>query len=567
MNFVFLLIAGVLSAFTVHALLTRPATDGPQGLRQRQYQGLLLLLALLAVAVRIYRFGMVPGGFNQDGAMAAIDAKALADYGTDHYGMRYPVHLTAWGYGQMSSLLSYLMVPCIKLFGFNAVSLRLPQLLISLLGLVALYLFCRDAFGKGPALAVLFFAAIAPWHIMQSRWALDCNLFPHFFLFGLYFLHKSLSGRRRLWLSVSMGMFGLCMYCYGIAIYTMPVFLLLACVYLLVKKRVRVSDALLALVVWLAVAWPFILVMAINFFQWDSIETPLFTLPYFTGSVRSGDILFFSENIPAQLWQNLKALADAVIIQRPDLPWNSIGRFGSLYLFSLPFTIPGLVWLWGRRKDSDGAVLLILFFVTGIWCGLCTNNVNINRVNIIFYPMLCFTGLGLYAVGRYMRLPHLRPGLAAGYLLVFCLFCGCYFGPYANGIEAYFFKDFGEAVASLRNSPAERLYITGKSQGESTAYVSQVLTLFYHETDAEYYQGKREIPGLLPYEERYTFANMEQLVIDPRENAAYVVAEDELKFFTSGAYEIEQYGSYYVLRTKGGQSWNKDWKLPLTKKN
>lgn len=551
MNSVFLFIAAVLGVLTVHRLLTRPQMDGQPDMSERQEQLLLLLTALLAVAVRIYRFGAVPGGFNQDGAMAAIDAKALADYGTDHYGMRYPVHLTAWGYGQMSALLSYLMVPCIKLFGFTAVSLRLPQLLVSLLGLLALYLFCRGAFGKGPALAALFFAAIDPWHIMQSRWALDCNLYPHFFLFGLYFLHKSLGGKKRLWLCVSMGLFGLCMYCYGIAIYTMPVFLVLACVYLLIKKRVRIGEAMLALAVWLAVAWPFILVMAINFFQWDTIETPLFTLPYFAGSVRSGDILFFSENIPAQLWQNLKALVDVVIVQKPDLPWNSMEQFGSLYLFSLPFAFVGLVWLGGKLKNNDGAVLLLLFFVTGIWCGLCTNNVNINRVNVIFYPMLCFTGLGLYAVGRWVRVPYLRPGLTAGYLLAFCLFCGSYFGPYAEQIENYFLKDFGEAVASQKDSPAEKLYITGKSQGENTAYVSQVLTLFYHETDAEYFQGKRELPGLLPYGARYTFANMEQLVIDPRADAAYVAAEEELVYFDIGSYDVQQYGNYYVLRAKG----------------
>ncbi|MGN0981350.1 MAG: glycosyltransferase family 39 protein [Candidatus Limivicinus sp.] len=551
MNFVFLLVAGVLSAFAMHTLLTCHAMDGQAGLGKRQYQLLLLLAVVLAVAVRIYRFGAVPGGFNQDGAMAAVDAKALADYGTDHYGMRYPVHLTAWGYGQMSALLSYLMVPCIKLFGFTAVSLRLPQLLISLLGLLVLYLFCRDSFGKGPALAVVLFAAIDPWHILQSRWALDCNLYPHFFLFGVYFMNRAMKGKKRLWLCVSMVMFGLCMYCYGIAIYTMPVFLLMACIYLLSRKRVSWGETLLALLVWLAVAWPFIMVMAINTFQWDTIETPLFTLPYFPNSIRSGDILFFSENIPAQLWQNLKVLVDTVIIQKPDLPWNSIGQFGNLYLFSLPFALTGLVWLWGKLKNSDGAVLLLLFFVTGIWCGLCTNNVNINRVNIIFYPMLCFTGLGLYAVGRWVRVPFLRPGLAAGYLLAFCLFCGCYFGPYAQQIEGCFMKDFGEAVASLRDSTVEKLYITGKSQGENTAYVSQVLTLFYHETDAEYFQGKQEIPGLLPYRERYTFANMDRIAIDSRENAAYVAAEDELVNFDLSNYEIQQYGQYYVLRTKG----------------
>ena len=72
----------------------------------RAFRILLALAVLTAVAVRIYRFGLVPGGFNQDGAMAAVDGKALAEYGTDRFGMRLHVHLTAWGYGQMSALLS-----------------------------------------------------------------------------------------------------------------------------------------------------------------------------------------------------------------------------------------------------------------------------------------------------------------------------------------------------------------------------------------------------------------------------------------------------------------------------
>ena len=44
--------------------------------------GLIGLFTLL----RLYRFGSVPGGFNQDGAMAAVDALALANHGTDRFG-------------------------------------------------------------------------------------------------------------------------------------------------------------------------------------------------------------------------------------------------------------------------------------------------------------------------------------------------------------------------------------------------------------------------------------------------------------------------------------------------
>lgn len=551
LNQIFFALALFLTVVAMSRMLSRPYTGAELSIDDRLYKALLLLFALAAITVRVYKFGTVPGGFNQDGAMAAVDAKALADYGTDHYGMSLPVHLTAWGYGQMSALLSYLMVPFIKLMGLNAVSARLPQLIISLLGLAVLYLFSRDAFGKKAALVVFAFGSIAPWHILQSRWALDCNLYPHFFLFGIYFLNRSLEARRRKpLLCISMVMFGLCMYCYGVSIYTMPLFLLMACIYLLVKKEFSIGEALLALAVWLAVAWPFILVMAINYFGWDTVEIGPFTLPYFSGSVRSNDILFFSENFFSQLWENIKSLQRTVFAQGDDLPWNNIRGFGSIYLFSLPFAVLGFVWTLLHLKEKPGAALLLFFFLTGLWCGLCTNGVNINRINIIFYPQIIFTALGIYTVHCRINAFPAHLGVAAAYLLAFALLCNTYFGSYARSMDYYFFKDFGSAVTALKDSDAERLYITGKSQGENTPYVSEILTLFYHETDAEYYRGKTCPEGLLPFGERYTFAPMEDIDIDPEEDAAYVAAESELDCFDLELYDIQQFGTYYLLENR-----------------
>lgn len=139
---------------------------------------LVALLLLAAIVIRAYHFGAPPIGVHQDEAMAAVDAKALADYGTDRYGMRYPVHFTAWRTSQMSVLLSYCMIPFIKLLGFSTVSTRLPMLVISCLGLLALYLFGRQLAGKWTGMIVLILGTISPWHYMQSRWSFDCNLFP-----------------------------------------------------------------------------------------------------------------------------------------------------------------------------------------------------------------------------------------------------------------------------------------------------------------------------------------------------------------------------------------------------
>ena len=122
-------------------------------------------------------------------------------------------------------------------------TMRLPQLLVSMMGAVCFYLFVRDSFGRRAGLIAAALVAINPWHMLQSRWALDCNLLPHFFMAGLYFLNRGLSGRR-VWLYVSMVCFGLCMYCYGIAIYTVSLFLLFTGLYLVLKKRLSIAELL-----------------------------------------------------------------------------------------------------------------------------------------------------------------------------------------------------------------------------------------------------------------------------------------------------------------------------------
>lgn len=497
---------------------------------------------LVALFIRIYKFGSVPGGFNQDGAMAAVDAKALADYGTDRYGMRFPVHLTAWGYGQMSALLSYLMALFIKLFGLSPITARLPQLIMSVAGMVCLCLFVKDVFGKKAALVAAIFVAINPWHILQSRWALDCNLYPHFFIIGVYLLNKGLS--KRVYIYLSMASFGLCMYCYGISIYTMPLFLAAACIYLLVSKRITVKDMLICAGVYLLIAWPFILTMAINFFKLDTIETPLFTIPYFANSVRSSDILFFSDNIGEQLIANIKSLVNTTLLQKKDLPWNDVENFGTMYLFTMPFAIIGLVFLIKNYNKSAGGMLTLIFLLTGIWCGLTTNGVNVNRINIIYYPIMIISILGIYGTIKLIR--NIHWGIIAAYAVAFVIFSTTYFTSYADIMEVNFFKDFEDAVASVKDSDADKFYITADSQYTGASNVSEILTLFKLEIDAKYYQG--ETPeGELPYKEKYTFESIKNIEIDPSENAVYVVTERDLSYFDQSDYEVEQFGDYYTL--------------------
>ena len=107
------------------------------------------LLLAVGAFVRCYRFLELPMGQNQDGSMAAVEALCLANNGTDQYGTSWPTYFEAWGYSQMSTLYSYLLIPFVKLFGLSKFTLRFPMLLMGLLTLPLMWDVARRIGGRG----------------------------------------------------------------------------------------------------------------------------------------------------------------------------------------------------------------------------------------------------------------------------------------------------------------------------------------------------------------------------------------------------------------------------------
>ena len=505
-------------------------------------------ILLFAVAVRCIGFGSVPGGANQDEAMAAVDGWALAQYGTDRFGFHLPVHFTAWKISQMSVLLSYCMIPFIKLFGFDIIAVRLPALLISCSAVAVVYLIGKRLFDEKFALAVMALTAINPWQFMQSRWALDCNLFPHVFLLAFYLLLLGFEKRKFLYLS--MVFFGLTFYCYGIAVYSVIPFLVVYAGWCIRKKQMKVGEVLLCVLIFSAVALPEILVMAINLFRWDTIETPLFTLCRFPESIRGNDILFLNFSF-TQLGKNIWATVKTCFLQFPDNLFNSLPAFGPMYHISIPFVVLGIGsytrTLFGERNVVNQTKMLALwgFLMTGIWVGLITFEVNVNRINIIFYPLIILCVYGIQQAGR--RIRKLTPAVAAAYLICFALFLGTYFTSFQREIRTYFNENFLEAVEEADSMEGyDRLYITGNMDWQYNLAMAEILTQYACKIDALYYQERTNVTEgreLLPYSERYHFVDVHYLW-EADEEGLYLLhmsEPDKLPFETETLREIGRY--------------------------
>lgn len=522
----------------------------------RWYWLLFAAIMLLGVWIRVWRVPEVPGGVYHDEAMNAAEALSLLRTGADQYGTSWPVHFNAWRYGQMSALLPYLTVPFLAMFGVTRLAIRLPILIMSLLALPVMWDLSRRVLGRRFALLALALTAICPWQIVQSRWALDCNTMGHMFLFATYFLLLGLE--KKPWLYVSMVFFGLTMYSYGVALYTVPVFLLAACAYLLRQKRLRWGEVVACGAVYLAVAWPFLLTMVINALEWETIHVGAMTLERFPDSGRAKDILLFSEDPLRQFIWNLQSLLAATVMQTEGDTIAAYFATRSLYAFSLPAIVAGVYLVWRRRRGGvperalaaaqqthTGLTLMFFWVCAMLLCGLLTNFTTSQRSNAIFYPLLFCVAYALYEATRRVR--WLAPVLVALYVLGFTTFYQGYFhdASYRLRTDAVMENDLYGALVDVRYMDCDQFYLYTKAPEEPK--ITEVVAMVAHELDGAQIRDERPVPdatGALvdDYSNRYVYTNFAGFEPDPMECAAYVIPQRLRELFDPNEFIIKDFG-------------------------
>ncbi len=521
---------------------------------QQNHKIVFWLLLILAVVLRVWKLGIIPGGLNQDSALSALDAQALIKYGTDRLGMRYPVHFTAWTYSQQSAMLDYLLVPVFALFGVSQATMAIPSLVVSIVGMLVFYKLIKEIWGEMPALLAFFIVCFNPWHFIQSRWSLDANLFPHFFIMGLFLLIKGLKQTK--FIFISMVIFGLSHYCYGVSLYTVPVFLLLFCIYLFYKKVISVKTVIISILIYLVVSLPFFLAMVFSALGLPEITTPLITIPSFTKSIRGGDLLFFSEHPWRTLKENAEALFSLVVLQKSDHYWNAVPTFGTVYRCMIPFSFLGVYYLVKLIKREENSVQRAKYIGIAIYgavafvSGFITMIVNTWRINIFHYMHMCLVLFGLLFVWeKSKRL------FSTAILLLLCmnvLFIATYFTSFAkawSGPECYSYHLKG-ALEYIADKECDVYYITTDTQYDGSADVSEIYTMFVHDLDALYCQGKTNQSNdrnYFPYKVQYQYIKAGDLDnIDVNKKAIYLINYYDRDLFPKEYFHEEAFDPYFV---------------------
>jgi len=352
-------------------------------------------IILLTFFLRTYQLSFVPPSISIDEMSFGYNAYSLLKTGRDEYGAFLPFTLRAYD-DYRPALLSYLIIPSIKLFGLNAFGIRFTSVILSLLTLVALYRIVLLLFSisatknksspkqqKGNtykiiALWVVFFYSISPWNIYLSRLALDTNAGLAFFSIGLWIFFEYIANKKLLLLLGAFILFAISFYAYnGIKIF-IP-FFLIALILLFYKTVLeRKKEIIIAAILFVIILSPLLL----TFLNTTNL-TRFTSLDFFTQEdqivlqTSSQRLLYENNDILGKIFDNRRLGIIPLFITNYliniDPTWlyaddyeheeYKTPDFGLFYFFELPLFLFGLYSIVKEKIFSKNIFLLLICWI------------------------------------------------------------------------------------------------------------------------------------------------------------------------------------------------------------
>ena len=348
----------------------------------KHYKKIWIIFIIILFFTVVYRFGEIPTYLGCDEAGMAYDAYCLSEYGTDRYMNQYPLYLTNFGQGQ-SSLCAYLAVIFIKILGPNVVAYRMPMLLVYIISVIASYLMVSKFKNKKFALLFTFLIITCPWNILNTRMALDCNLYLGMFMIALYFMTKA---EKTYQFCIAGFFIGLTLYTYCLAWITIPIFLVFWIAYMIYIKRINCRQIVIMGIPIAILALPLIYFLLLNYGIVKQTNIGIFSLPILD-TFRAEQINPL--NIFRTGWESLRVIFTSE---------------GTMYLLYVPLFIIGFIFSFKnvvksiKEKKFDLTTILVIAFLTLLMGLLFTNIPTANKANVLYFLILYFVSIAIMKI-------------------------------------------------------------------------------------------------------------------------------------------------------------------------
>ncbi len=505
----------------------------------------VLIIMALAIFSRLYKMHIFPEGMTPDEAYGAYNAYALMTEGIDSRGYAFPVYFIAWGSG-MSVLYSYLAIPCFWLFGTAAWVYRIPQVLIGIGAVYAMYKIACEVLDEKFGLFVAFILAINPWHIMNNRYGLDANMAPSMLTIAVCFLILGLK-KKSIYLIPAAVTLGATLYCYALSWIIIPPILLLGGI--LFWKHVPKDKYLVAFVgILFVLALPLLLFLGVNLEVIPEIRTNFFSIPKLDGF--RGEELDFT-NIKA----SFRRLIEVVLFQYDGINYTSSKLVGAYYYVTSPFFVFGILYqiadvmkkLIKKEKLHSGWTLwMFLWFVCAGISFTINANITIIHINLIHIPVIFYGAYGIY------QLAHLaKSNLMIRTVYVFLIFSFViFFVDYSQTKSTYFFGTEASEAIETAKEKAEELDTDICIVGYPTIKYS--ILLWHEKPGPEHfsknavYTGDPSWAELESYKEFHYVDSIEKAV----DNDVYIIYSRDMYNMAQKDFAVENINATYAIAWK-----------------
>ena len=481
---------------------------------------IIVLIMIVGISIRLVNIGGMPNALNCDEASEGYEAFSIWKYGIDRNGNHLPVFLKSWGSGQ-NILLAWMMIPFIALLGLNTLAIRLTMAILSCVTLVLFYFLLKKVANKKVAIIGLAFLAICPWNIEKSRWALESNVFADIILIATYLLVVGLKDKNKFCYWLSFIVYGLSVYAYGTSYMFLPLFLIAVLIALVVKKEISWKKALGSLIVSTVVALPIILYVAIGVFDLPQINLPFMTIPKLKVNRYNEITSNSSSNFVKTCFLNFYGALKVLILGNDELKFNSIKPYGLFYPFSILFAFIGIWRCFKKHSNIKYNYIFNIWFIVSLLVCIYVLP-NINRINIIMFPMIIYITIGMSFVCEKSK--AIVAILAITYSIFFVFFARAYFKQ--DYKKYYTFNGNLKEIIEYVDSKNEDVVITNVLK-EPYIYV-----LFYSEYDTRDFVNTVKVKDEnVEYRKvesfgKYSFESLDD-ISDFQDNTIYVMTKEQ----------------------------------------
>ncbi len=389
---------------------------------------------VLAIVLRFWQLGSIPGGFHADEADFGYNAYSLLQTGKDEYGQSYPLIYRSFG-DYKGAVYAYLTIPFIASAGLNEWAVRVPSAIFGMLFIVLTFAFVfRLSGSRSLALLSMALAVISPLGVLLSRVQSDPLVCFVIFYGAVYFWFLWMKKQKYVYLVVFLIGIAVSFYTYAaIRLFAIPFLLFIGAWYWhTFSKRIKIVSIALFITILLASIWLFFSPTSTRFSQISvfssmNVQLPLDEEIREDGTQNQSILItrIVHNKVTAYGRYLLKNFSDYVsfrfLFLQADQPQREeVPNMGVLLLIECPFLLLGIYTV--IRKKSLYGIFSILWFllVPAVMAVGSDETPNIHRFFLAMIPLHLLVATGILKTVQTVR-PSIRSIVIFGIFVLFSL--------------------------------------------------------------------------------------------------------------------------------------------------